>query len=915
MNNRIKFIVILLVLIFSTISYSQTWDQLAVKTVQLYKQGDYENGIKYAKLSIEKALTDFGKTHKNYAVSLSNLALLYKSTGNYFEAENLYLEALSILKNYYPAETFNYAITIDNLGNLYLAMGKYGEAETCYKEARRILKKFNNGENYDYATSLNNLAILYKESGRYSESIELSKESIRIFEKTVGRNHPLYGIALDNLATVYTLLGKYSESEPLLKKALNIFMINYGKNNKNYLICANNLGVLYLAVKKYDEAEKYFNEVLEIHKSLYGEKNSDYAITLNNIGLLYSEKNEYSKAEKYYLESINIIKEIMNDNNPVYSTCIMNLGELYQQNGEYLKAEECYLRAAELYLNHIYVYFPALSEKEKMQFLGTSQYEFFIINSFLIEHGNYNAYDKMMDISIATKGIVLNSTSILRDKIKKSNDKELINLYQQFLTTRQIISSSSNLSSKERLEKGINIDSLDKVANELEKELSRKSEIFNTELTLSNTSWKKIKETLGKDEAVIDFINFRYYNNEWTDTIWYCAFVIRNNSEYPEFVKLFTETELQNYLEPKPATNFSYVRNPLKAKELYQKIFTPLEPYLRDINKLYISPSGSLNRVSFSILRTEDSKLLIEKYNLHLYNNLSELILRKSSENKNIFNNDFLAVIFGGAKFDLDTLEIKSIASKYKNRNAADFTVERSIDFTVDENIRGNIPKWNFLPGTLEEANLIENIFKSKNFNTEKYIGSEASEDVLKNVISSKPVSVLHIATHGFFFPEVEESNRNINILGASAAINIKTARNPLLRSGIVLSGANLAWAEGRTISGVDDGILTAYDVSNLDLNNTELVVLSACETGLGDIASGEGVFGLQRSFKIAGAKSLIMSLWKVPDKQTVELMKLFYINWIDGMSKFDAFRNAQLEMNKSYPNDPYLWGAFVLIE
>ncbi|MCX7832715.1 MAG: CHAT domain-containing protein [Ignavibacteria bacterium] len=915
MNNKFKFIVILFLVFISTISLAQPWEELARKTVQLYKQRDYENGIYYANLALEKALNEFGKNHKNYASSLSNLALLYKSVGKYSDAEVLYLEALSILTNYYPDENFIYAITIDNLGNLYVTMGRYGEAETCYKKAADILKQYNYGENYDYATCLNNLANLYKESGRYNEAIELYKEAIRIFGITLDRTHPLYAIALDNLATVYTYLGRYKEAEPLMKKALNVFEINYGKNNVDYLITSNNLGVLYLTIKKYDEAERYFKQTIEIYKDLYSEENIDYAVTLNNLGLLYSEQRDYNKAEKYYLESLKIIKKVLNDDNPQYSTTILNLGELYQETGDYSKAEECYSKAAEINLNHIYKYFPALSEKEKLQFLGTTSYEFSIINSFAIKHGDNSIYDKLLNISIATKGIVLNSTTLLRERIKRSNDKGLMDLYQKFLTLRQYISNALNLSSKERISSNINLDSLEKIANELEKELSKKSEVFNTELTLSNASWRKIQDVLKDDEAAIDIINFQFYDNYWTDTVWYCAFIFRNDSKYPEFVKLFTEDDLQKYLEASPASNFSYVRNSTRSKELYTKIFKPLEKYFSGISKLYISLSGSLNRISYPILRTEDDKLLIEKYNLHFYNNLSELLKMKPAEDKNVFNEDFLAVIFGGAKYDLDTTELKAIATRYKTNVNGNFQVERSLSFIVDENIRGSIPKWNYLPGTLEEANLIENIFKSKNYKTEKYIGSEASEDVLKNIISNKPITILHIATHGYFFPELEDKFKDKNILGASAAMTIRTAKNPLLRSGIILSGANLAWAEGKTIKGADDGILTAYDVSNLDLNNTELVVLSACETGLGDITSGEGVFGLQRAFKIAGAKSLIMSLWKVPDKQTVELMNLFYQYWIEGMSKYEAFRKAQLEMNKNYPKDPYLWGAFVLIE
>jgi len=176
--------------------------------------------------------------------------------------------------------------------------------------------------------------------------------------------------------------------------------------------------------------------------------------------------------------------------------------------------------------------------------------------------------------------------------------------------------------------------------------------------------------------------------------------------------------------------------------------------------------------------------------------------------------------------------------------------------------------------------------------------------------------SIIHLSTHGFFFPAPPETQ---NIKGDTKNVNstrggFKSNINPLFRSGLILTGANRLWKDGKKTEGIEDGVLTAYEVSNMALLNTELVVLSACETGLGDVKGGEGVFGLQRSFKIAGVKNVIMSLWKVPDKETVELMELFYTNWVEKhMSKQDAFYSAKKDMRAKYP-DPYFWAAFVMI-
>jgi CHAT domain-containing protein len=188
------------------------------------------------------------------------------------------------------------------------------------------------------------------------------------------------------------------------------------------------------------------------------------------------------------------------------------------------------------------------------------------------------------------------------------------------------------------------------------------------------------------------------------------------------------------------------------------------------------------------------------------------------------------------------------------------------------------------------------------------YAKAEASEGHLKALEGRSP-QIIHIATHGYFLPGGNDTLRK----EAGLFNQFKTASNPLLRTGLIFAGANYVWSGKKPVEGIEDGIATAYEISQLDLNTTELVVLSACETGLGDINGSEGVYGLQRAFRMAGVKKLIVSLWQVPDKETSELMTLFYSNWLKGSSIRDAFSKAQKEMRKKYT--PYYWAAFVLIE
>jgi CHAT domain-containing protein len=213
------------------------------------------------------------------------------------------------------------------------------------------------------------------------------------------------------------------------------------------------------------------------------------------------------------------------------------------------------------------------------------------------------------------------------------------------------------------------------------------------------------------------------------------------------------------------------------------------------------------------------------------------------------------------------------------------------------------------LPGSAEEVSTIQQLFHEYKLAGNSFMELYASEENLKALSGNSP-QILHIATHGFFLPEPNKA-KNDKVLNQTNAYTL--ADDPLLRTGLILAGGNYAWSGKTPVEGVEDGIATAYEISQLNLSNTELVVLSACETALGDVKGSEGVFGLQRAFKMAGVKKMLVSLWKIPDKETAELMTSFYTYWMKGKTINDAFTQAQADMRKKY--SPFYWAAFVLVE
>jgi CHAT domain-containing protein len=303
-------------------------------------------------------------------------------------------------------------------------------------------------------------------------------------------------------------------------------------------------------------------------------------------------------------------------------------------------------------------------------------------------------------------------------------------------------------------------------------------------------------------------------------------------------------------------------------------------------------------------IRCPDKSLLMDRYNLVQLSSTRTLAMPK----EDLAIND--AVVYGGIQYDLDTLELMAEAGKYK-KPGNDLIAFKSSP-------RGGTRNgFQYLEGTRKEADIISAEFHRDGIPVKSYSGADALEESFEVLSGNDSPTVIHIATHGFYLPDTlsNSENRELMMLSAIGEERFRLADDPLLRSGLVMAGGNLAWQGKPTPEGLEDGILTAKEVSNMNLLHTQLVVLSACQTGLGDVKGSEGVEGLMRGFKMAGVRYIMMSLWEVPDAETVEIMQHFYENWLGGMEIRTAFQHTQKQMRAKYPEEPYKWAAFVLVE
>ncbi len=376
----------------------------------------------------------------------------------------------------------------------------------------------------------------------------------------------------------------------------------------------------------------------------------------------------------------------------------------------------------------------------------------------------------------------------------------------------------------------------------------------------------------------------------------------RKTDSFAIFIPLFEQNQIEYLLSQESNQESNRINKLYKNQELYNLIFKPLLNLVPKGSIINYTPSGVLHQINFDAIMNSDSTYLSDIYKFQMMNTTGKLVYPKLEKSPSSIT------VFGGLQYDMDEEEINIQIFQTTSKSKP---LTRSY-FDIDSTLR---TKCSYLPGTHKEATDIINLSKNENITIQSFIGAQGIEENFKLLGDNESPSIIHVATHGFFFPDPKKDKKKLNLemTGFNRFVN---SSNNLNRSGLLFSGCDKAWSGDEIASNREDGILTAYEVSNMSLFNTELVVLSACETGLGDIKGSEGVYGLQRAFKMAGARYLMMSLWKVPDNATQEFMTTFYTELLTNKKSIrDAYNTTQKQMRDKYRNEPYKWGGFVLME
>ncbi|MEZ4961419.1 MAG: CHAT domain-containing protein [Saprospiraceae bacterium] len=461
---------------------------------------------------------------------------------------------------------------------------------------------------------------------------------------------------------------------------------------------------------------------------------------------------------------------------------------------------------------------------------------------------------------------------------------------------------------------------LEEKANTLEKDLARTVAGYGE--AMRQVKWDEVQAALKPDEAAIEFTHFQYWDKKATDSTLYAALVLRPKWEQPRMVYLCEQRQLDSLLSGVDATAAVQNLYALRGIEpggkapsagLYRLLWQPLDSLLDGVKTVHFSASGSLHRIAFNAIPAPmaplkggtDMGVLADRYQLNqLFSTRSLVVPSVAPTAANT-----TATLFGGINYEPISTTLDSVAA---DSTTIAYTPLSTSLLNPNRGHRGE--GWRYLPGTKQEVERLSQLLEKQHIGTVAFTDTTATEEHFKSLgVGSPSPTILHIATHGFFFPDPAQRKERSMDFGGNTSIPL--SEHPLMRSGLVLAGANQAWKEGKPFPGREDGILTAYEIAQVNLTGTKLAVLSACETGLGDIQGTEGVMGLQRAFKMAGVEKLIVSLWPVKDKESVVFMDLFYTKWLkEGKEIREAFYETQQWMRERY-KDPFVWAGFVLVE
>jgi CHAT domain-containing protein/tetratricopeptide (TPR) repeat protein len=940
-------------------------------------QGNYTKAEPLYQKALDIRKEVLGEKHPRYALSLNNLADLYRRQGNYAKAEALYQKALDIQKEVLREKHPAVALGLNNLASVYFEQGNYAKAELLYQKALDIRKEVLGEKHPDFVLTLNSLAVLYKGLGDYPKAELLYQKALDIRKEVLGEKHPDFALCLGDLAALYKAQGNHAKAEPLFQKALGICKEVLGEKHPDFAWSLSNLATLYNDQGIYAKAEPLYLKALEIFKEVLGEKHPDFAVNLNNLAVLYAAQGNYTKAEPLCQKSLDMRKEVLGEKHPAVAAALNNLGRLYRNQGNYARAEPLIQKALDIQkevlgekhpdfavslnsLAYLYemqrnyakaepLYRSALVASQigkdavpiqKLQpddLRLDSRMIFFVhdyarcIQKATAENAapdRVRACDRafLLGLNVLDRlrqgyreqqeskiNLTANNFDLFPGRIKtlrqlwaletKPEDLEAAFWTAELGAARAFLDSVGNsranllagVGPKLQAEEEKSLHNVRLLDLRIEKESNRPLEFRDADLVgqlliQRRDAEKDLKQLIARMEKDYpQYAGLKYPQPCKLDQARGCLapdevallFVPGTQASYIVLVEARSKAAdqangLAIFELPGAATLAEHVAPlhdretlelPLRVKavgrEAFDTLLGPCKERIKD-KSLVIVPNGSLCFLPFELLVEEDGKYLVEKHRIRYAPSLTALHFINLWKQKR-------------AKLEAPLFAVGDPIYEADDQVAAADGNEALRDILSREGKPGA-----FKP-LVHSGNEVAQIAKLLGAGADYVLTREKASKASVQKASADQIMAkaryVHFATHG--------------ILG------VDNGKQPALVLNLVGNKT-------------EDGFLELSEIANLKLN-ADLVVLSACRTGQGRMARGEGVTGLARAFLYAGSKGVVCSLWSVDDQETSNLMVAFYQQLQKGQSAPEALRAAQLAMIRA-GKAPLYWAPFIVI-
>lgn len=827
--------------------------------------GDYRAAIRCARVVHSIMSSVVGPRSVDAAAALGNLSMYCAASGDFEEGLQAGRRAVDILEDM-GENAPGLATVLGNMAACEKGAGRYVEALRLDTRALDIVRSTAGEESIDAARILNNISVVHHLLGDNDAALERARRACRIIREVAGESHPFYATAVSNLFAVLLSVGSVDEQIRACEDALRAASA-WPEISADRAVLYNNVADAFLNAGNPARALVYAEKARDIRLALHSGAHTDILSSSLAVGRCHEAMKDYEAAEAAYIRTVADARARLGLSHPLTAKAADCLLGLYFRRGLYDKAVPLLAELFPAVRDNLRRSFASMGLKEQADVMAGVQILFSDnIPALAVRSADPRLPELAYDAALLHKGLLLNTERELKSMLTAAADTAALATLSSITAARSRIAAMQD---GQVIAAPSVLDSLRSAVAALEDSLRRTCRAYGDYTAPMQVSWTDVRRALSPGDAAIEFMSFSPAPGER----FYLAAVLTPDAPAPRIVPLFSDSDLR-------------YADIYGSDLMYSALWSPLEPLLKGVRRIFFAADAELHAIAVEYVPDASGSTMAGRYDICRLSSTRELVrpLRAPASGS--------AVLFGGLDFDADppaSPESPAASSRFP----------------------ASLLAVSFLPGTLDEVLRIGRTLAEAGVKPEIHTGPYGTEQRFK-AMSGAPVSLLHIATHGFYVSAAELS---------SAPAGAVSEDRALTRSGLLLSGANGSINSRSVAEGADDGILTAREISRLDLHSASLVVLSACQTALGDI-SGEGVFGLQRGFKKAGAGAILMSLWEVADDATAVLMSSFYSGLVAGLAPRSALAAAQTALRTfrapdgTTPyDDPYYWAAFILLD